>query len=237
MNSDTTDDLVELKKIFGRWASNGLDELMEEEHSRTASDILNRISLSPGDYVLDLGTGNGFAAKSLAAKESHAHVFGLDLSPEMAQSARSLCSEPEIEAVVGDMHSLPMRSDAFDHVFMMDVIEYSPSPEGALREINRVLRPGGQLFCANWFYKEMVDVQPELADREGTRLCWSKAEFRKAFLNCGFNSIQQTHVADEEATIPSDEVCKQRGWRSRSHAETVYRELGVLLTIGTADRS
>jgi ubiquinone/menaquinone biosynthesis C-methylase UbiE len=228
-------EISDLKSLFDRWAIEGLDQEMASAHRRTANDVLSRIPLSPGDRVLDVGTGNGFAARTLASQEPHAYVYGLDLSPRMVRSANSHKSESRTEYIIGEMHSYPMPDDIFDYVFMMDVIEYSPDPERALREVQRVLRSEGQLYCANLFYKEIVNVQPELADREGIQLCWSKDEFRKALRTCGFTSIQQSHIPDTEVTIPSEETCKQMGWDSRSQAKTVYRELGTLLTTGIVD--
>ncbi|WP_188879687.1 class I SAM-dependent methyltransferase [Halarchaeum nitratireducens] len=228
-------EILDLKSVFERWALEGLEQEMASVHRRTANDVLSRIPLSPGDRILDVGTGNGFAARTLASQEPHAQVYGLDLSPNMVRSANSHESESRIEYIIGEMHSYPFKDNSFGYVFMMDVIEYSPDPEQALREIHRVLRPEGQLYCANLFYKEVVNIQPELADRDGIQLCWGKDEFRKAFRTSGFTSIQQTHIPDTEVTIPSEESCKQMGWDSRTQAETVYRDLGALLTTGVVD--
>ncbi|SDD46655.1 Methyltransferase domain-containing protein [Natrinema hispanicum] len=225
----------ELKDLFNRWAMEDLDQEMATAHRRTASDALDQIPLSPGDRVLDIGTGNGFAARILASQEPRAHVYGIDLSPEMVRKADLHEHESNTEYVVGDLHSLPVVDNVFEYVFMMDVIQYSPNPEQALSEVRRVIKPNGQLYCANLFYEEVVDAQPELADREGIHQCWSEHEFRDIFRVCGFSSVQQSHIPDMEVTIPSEEACKQMGWESRTQAETVYRELGTLLTIGAVN--
>jgi len=228
-------DILELKTLFTRWAAEGLDQEMAKEHRRTAEDALAKIPLSPNDRILDIGTGNGFASRFLSSREPDTRVYALDLSPKMVRNASSHNYESGVEYLVGDFHSLPIGDDCFEYVFMMDVIEYSPNPKQALREVHRVLKPGGQLYCANLFYQELVNVQPELADREGIQLCWSEGEFRDVFRTCGFTSIQQFHIQDTKVDIPSDETCKRMGWDSRMQAKTVYRDLGTLLTIGTVD--
>lgn len=228
-------DLLELKWLFDRWATEDLDQDMANAHRRTAERILSQIPLSPDDNVLDIGTGNGFAARLLASQEPRADIYGIDLSEKMIQNASTHKSESEVEYMISDMHSLPVCDNIFDYIFMMDVIEYSPNPDQALQEIYRVLRPKGQLYCANLFYQETVNIQPELADRDGIHLCWSKQEFRSELKKCGFTSIEQLHIPDDQIPIPSGEICKKRGWDSRAQAKTVYRELGTLLTIGVTE--
>lgn len=236
MNPDLSkSDILDVKALFTQWATEGLDQEMAKEHKRTASDTLTKIPISSNDRVLDIGTGNGFAARFLSSREPDARVCALDLSPKMVRNASSYEHESGVEYLISDFHSLPMNDDSFEYVFMMDVIEYSPNPKQSLQEVHRILNSGGQLYCANLFYEELVNVQPELAEREGVQLCWSEDEFRDVFRKCGFTSIQQFHIQDTEVDIPSDEICKQMGWDSRTQAETVYRDLGTLLTIGTAD--
>jgi ubiquinone/menaquinone biosynthesis C-methylase UbiE len=235
MSPETSiEEFEELKELFDYWALEGLDEEMASAHQRTAKNVIDRIPLSPEDRILDIGTGNGFAARSLSSQEPDAYVDGLDLSPEMIRNASTSGNKPEVEYIVGDLHSIPIQKNSYDYIFMMDVIQYSPDPEKAFYEMKRVLKPSGELFCANTLYAEVVDVQPELADREGIRLCWNKNEFKNAFRTYGFNSVQQYQIPDMEVNIPTEEDCKQMGWSSRSQAETVYRELGTLLTIGVA---
>lgn len=104
---------------------------------------------SPGARVLDCGAGP--AALSLALRAAgarpRAHVL-LDLSPAMlaAGAARLKAAGAESIPVQGDIRALPYADGAFDLVMAAHVIEHLPDPLAGLREMCRVLAPGGTLL-------------------------------------------------------------------------------------------
>jgi demethylmenaquinone methyltransferase / 2-methoxy-6-polyprenyl-1,4-benzoquinol methylase len=96
----------------------------------------------PGDRVLDACCGTGdlaIAAKGAGAGE----IVGLDFSPAMLERARR--KEPEIEWVEGDVLSLPFADESFDAVTVGFGVRNVEDLPAALRELRRVLRPGGRL--------------------------------------------------------------------------------------------
>jgi len=96
--------------------------------------------------ALDVGCGDGGFLIAMARRGAHAH--GLDLCEFNAIGAalRAGAWEMPIAVAVGSAMSLPYRSASFDVVTCGDVIEHVVQPVGALREIGRVLRPGGMLW-------------------------------------------------------------------------------------------
>jgi demethylmenaquinone methyltransferase/2-methoxy-6-polyprenyl-1,4-benzoquinol methylase len=97
----------------------------------------------PGDRVLDACCGTGDLA--LAAEREGGRVTGLDFSPAMLERARR--KSPTVDWVEGDLLELPFEAETFDVVTVGFGIRNVLDLEAALRELARVLRPGGRFAC------------------------------------------------------------------------------------------
>lgn len=95
--------------------------------------------------VLDIGCGNGLWARTALGVTPEATVIGLDSSPGMASIFKQRI---EASAVVGDITRLPVRSGTADAVLALWMLYHVPDKVAALREVARVLRPGGFLVAA-----------------------------------------------------------------------------------------
>lgn len=92
--------------------------------------------------VADLGCGPGVMVDAVLSRGGT--FVGLDYSSEMVKEANELfAGRPGVSFQQGDIEQLPLPSDEFDQVLCMAVLEYLDSPHRALREIHRILRPGG----------------------------------------------------------------------------------------------
>jgi demethylmenaquinone methyltransferase/2-methoxy-6-polyprenyl-1,4-benzoquinol methylase len=101
-----------------------------------------RAVVQPGDRVLDAACGTGDLAIA-DRKAGAAHVTGLDFSERMLERARR--KAPELEWVQGDMLALPFDDGSFDAATVGFGVRNVADLELSLRELRRVLRPGGRL--------------------------------------------------------------------------------------------
>jgi SAM-dependent methyltransferase len=104
--------------------------------------------LAPGQgaRVLDLGCGTGRAVEALRrVVGARGSVAGVDVTPEMVDTARRAGRDRQGVFVVGDGGRLPFAPGCFDAVFAAGVITHLPPPEHGLTEITRVTRHGGRL--------------------------------------------------------------------------------------------
>ena len=114
----------------------------QESGFRDQLAIVLRMLAGRQGRILDIGCAAG--AEIPALREMHLRVVGLDFSASMLRYAwQRFSADSDVMFCQGDAEFVPFRSASFDHVTCLGVMEYLPSYRPALREISRVLRPGG----------------------------------------------------------------------------------------------
>ena len=114
-----------------------------------APRVCSAARLKAGDRVLDVACGTGVLAREAAARIGPGgRVTGLDLNPGILAVAQRMA--PDIEWRLGDASSLPFEASGFDAVVSQFGLMFFPDRVGALREMMRVLAPGGRLAVAVW---------------------------------------------------------------------------------------
>jgi SAM-dependent methyltransferase len=104
------------------------------------------LGLRPGDHVLDAGCGTGRALTPLrTAVGPSGVVLGADLTPAMLEAAVRAGRHLDGQLLLADVAALPLRTESLDAVFAAGLIAHLADPAGNLRELARVVRPGGTL--------------------------------------------------------------------------------------------
>jgi SAM-dependent methyltransferase len=109
--------------------------------------------LSPGERVLDLGSGAGtdsLVAAQMVGEEGH--VTGIDMTAAMLEKARAAADEmgmTNVEFVAGEAEQLPFPDESFDVVISNGVIDLIPDKDAVFSELHRVLVPGGRIQVAD----------------------------------------------------------------------------------------
>jgi SAM-dependent methyltransferase len=120
--------------------------------------------LRAGMRLIDVGCGPGTITVGLAAAVAPGEVLGIDLEPAMIDRARTLADEQGLTNVrfeVGRAEELPAPDASFDAAFEHTLLEHVPDPLRVLREMRRVLRPGGVVGLADGDWGTML-VEPPL---------------------------------------------------------------------------
>lgn len=156
-----------------------------------AARVLDEIetTTAPG-RLLDVGCGAGELL--LAARRRGWTTRGVEVSPQAAAVARAR----GLEVVVGTLEEAGLAPGSFDCVTLLDVIEHLPDPLRELREIRRVLRPGGLLSVEtpNWqsIYRHLLGARWAALQPRLHLLYFDRRSLGRLLLEAGFEPLQAT---------------------------------------------
>ncbi len=122
--------------------------------------VVNAVDPQPGERVLDLAAGTG--TSSLPFARRGADVVACDFSLGMLRVGRRRC--PELSFVAGDALRLPFGDGAFDAASMSFGLRNTADPVAALRELRRVVRPGGRLVVCEFSQPSLPPVATVYTD-------------------------------------------------------------------------
>ena len=180
-----------------------------------AGALLDAAGIKAGDRLLDVGTGTGAVAALACARG--AKVVAVDAEPSMLELARSLVPAAEFDHAA--LPRLPFADDSFDAAVANFVINHVGDPLAAIRELRRVVRPGGRIAATIWPYPappaqhlwttifdaanvdRSVDLPRVAPDKDFARTCDGLSDlFHQAGLtDVGCDTIVWSHRTDPDS--------------------------------------
>ncbi|WP_046114067.1 class I SAM-dependent methyltransferase [Aquincola tertiaricarbonis] len=124
--------------MMGRWSA------------QVAQPFLDWLALPHGLDWLDAGCGNGAFTESLVLHGRPASVVGIDPSAAQLAFARQRPATAAVRFLQGDAQALPLDDDSVDAAVMALVLFFLPDPARGVREMARVVRPGGTVAAYHW---------------------------------------------------------------------------------------
>jgi SAM-dependent methyltransferase len=170
---------------------------MNSRHSKVTDWGLSHISIGTHDSILDVGCGGGRTVSKLAAIATEGKVRGLDYSKESVAVASRINREwikmGRVEIREGTVSQLPFPDAVFDLVTAVETHFWWPDLSAGMREVLRVLKPGGTLIIIAEIYRGAQTATAKLAEKylplSGMALL-SVDEHRELFANTGYSDIQ-----------------------------------------------
>ena len=202
---------------------------MERDHLPITLPVIAKMQLAATDNVLDVGCGTGWLSRRLAQFVPDGRVIGMDISDEMIRAARRASQDFEnVLFVTGEVGEIPWDANFFAHAISVESSYYWPDPTSGVKELFRVVAPGGRVWILINYYKDNVHCH-----RWGDLLAvkthlLSAEEWSEMFRGAGFSNVWHERVADPS---PSPEEYSGRWFRDAKQLRALKAE-GALLVSG-----
>jgi len=170
-----------------------------------------------GDRVLDVGTGTGALAATLAASLTSSEVTGIDPSEGFISYAESNAKSGRVRFEVGDAQALRHQDATFDQTMASLVINFVPDHAKAVAEMRRVTRPQGVVSACVWdydagmemlrfFWDEVVALDPAMAPKDERNMKLSRAgQLGELWRKAGLVNVEEKPLVIEQAFASFDD--------------------------------
>jgi ubiquinone/menaquinone biosynthesis C-methylase UbiE len=177
---------------------------MNSSHSKLTDWGLKHISIENRCTILDVGCGGGRTVSKLAAIATQGKVYGIDYSDESVAATKRTNARwidlGRVEIRHGSVSQLPFPDGMFDFVTAVETHFFWPNLPADMREISRVLKPGGTLIFIAEIYKGANTMTAKLAEKYASRTgmtLLSVDEHRELFTNAGYSNVQVIEERDK----------------------------------------
>jgi ubiquinone/menaquinone biosynthesis C-methylase UbiE len=220
----------QLQQEFNQWAAAGRGDEMEDHHSDITEQTLALMQIQPGDRILDLGCGTGWASRRMARAAVAGEVVGLDVADEMLRRAEQASTAfKNIRYVWGSAEKIPAADSSFSKVLSVESFYYYADQGRALDELRRVMAPGARLFILINLYKDNLYSLRWVAELKVPVQALSETEYIALLQQHGFGDVQARRVPDHS---PTPETYSGK-WFKNAEELRDFKRIGALLLIGT----
>jgi ubiquinone/menaquinone biosynthesis C-methylase UbiE len=208
---------------------------MERHHLNITEKTIRLMDLRPGERVLDLGCGSGWATRLLArlvsaGPEGFGQVVGVDISDEMIRQARAASRDFEnILYVWGSAQQIPWEENFFDKVLSVESFYYYPDQDRALAELFRVIAPRGRMFILINLYKDNAYSLQWVGKLKVPVHVRSEAEYAELLKKHAFEKVEVQRIPDDTPT-PDDYVTQSFNSVEDLRA---FKRIGALLLMAS----
>jgi SAM-dependent methyltransferase len=193
----------ELKQKQGVIWGSGPFENIEATIAEMHDVLVERLAPQPGERFLDVGCGTG--AVAMRAAQSGAEVTGIDLAPDLIETAKSRAEDAGLSITydVGDCEQLPYEDAQFDVVGSSVGVMFAPDHAAVARQLARVTKPGGRLGITAWtpdggtglMFQVMKPFQPPPPPGIGNQFDWGREDYVRGLLGDEFALEFEEHDA------------------------------------------
>ncbi|HWR16574.1 MAG TPA: methyltransferase domain-containing protein [Terriglobales bacterium] len=220
-----------LRQEFNRWAEDGRGEGMESHHLFITEQTVRLMDLRPGDRVLDLGCGTGWATRLLArlvanGPSGSGQVIGVDVSDEMIRLARGQSQDIDNTMYIwGSADRIPWEENFFDKVLSVESFYYYPDQELALAELFRVMAPHGKLFILINLYKDNHYSLRWVDELKVPVQVRSEAEYVELLKAHAFENVRAVRIPDD---TPTPDTYSGKSFKNAAELRD-FKRIGALL--------
>ncbi len=198
---------IEREASFWDFISGRYDRIIDPTYDRLKEVCVS--SISAGDSVLEIGCGTGLITREIARKAGH--VTGIDVSTRMLKKARlnlEASGLSNVDLITADAYSLPFDNGSFHTVLCCNVLHIVKEPGLILREVARVLSPGGRFIAITYLHGERTRIRSTL-ELQIMRLMhligklpyltrYRREELKEIFVGSGFEIMEESLIDGEE---------------------------------------
>ena len=149
--------------------------------------------IEENSIAADIGAGTGFITEGLLKRGIR--VIVVDQSQEMLDQIRKNFDDPDkLTYKIGDAESLPIEDNEVDHVFANMLLHHVEEPKNAIKEMTRILRPGGKLVITDLDKHDHEFLRKEQKDRW---LGFEREDIRRWFTDAGLQDVRVESIGTE----------------------------------------
>ncbi len=216
MDSKQQEQLDQQRRTWDKYSAGWRkwDEVLMTSMRPVSEGLIESLHLNGHEHILDVASGTGEPGLSLSSFLPQGRVTGSDLSEKMVEIANDNARILDIanyQSVVCDASKMPFEDDYFDHLLSRFGIMFFPDMQSGLREMIRVVKPGGRLAIAVWAdpalnpfitilaktVREKLDLPKPSDKAPGIFRCAQSGFLKQMLKDQGLHNVTESNISGE----------------------------------------